>query len=143
MVNKMDVEVSKIRNKSHYSVVALFLVSLAVTAALLLITGENWSILREGAGPPPPSLAGEIKYEEGGDINETASSCDLFSGEWIYDEMGNASYSDGRCSFMMGDYACEKFGRKDLRYRNWRWQPHRCNLPRSELSLLIKHLASA
>ncbi|XP_042021119.1 protein trichome birefringence-like 34 [Salvia splendens] len=143
MVNKMDVGISKIRNKSHYSVVALFLISLAVTAALLLITGENGSIPREGespkAGPPPPSLAGEIKYEEGGDYNETASSCDLFSGKWIYDETGNASYSDGRCSFMMGDYACEKFGRKDLRYRNWRWQPHRCNLPRfNGMALLEK-----
>ena len=36
---------------------------------------------------------------------------------------------------MSDEFACEKFGRKDLSYQNWRWKPHKCDLP-SCVSLL-------
>lgn len=31
---------------------------------------------------------------------------------------------------MLGEFACETFGRKDLKYQNWRWLPCQCDLPR-------------
>ncbi|GFP91792.1 protein trichome birefringence-like 34 [Phtheirospermum japonicum] len=30
---------------------------------------------------------------------------------------------------MEEDFACEKYGRKHLKYQNWRWKPHHCDLP--------------
>ncbi|XP_073152021.1 protein trichome birefringence-like 34 [Henckelia pumila] len=61
---------------------------------------------------------------------EKENSCNLFSGKWVYDNKMNPLYKEGECSFMEDDFACEKYGRKDLKYRNWRWQPHHCDLPR-------------
>ncbi|RZC78139.1 hypothetical protein C5167_002337 [Papaver somniferum] len=58
------------------------------------------------------------------------SSCDLFSGKWVYDNSTSYPlYSEKQCSFMSDELACEKFGRKDLSYQNWRWQPDQCDLP--------------
>lgn len=70
--------------------------------------------------------------------NKSLERCDLFSGKWVFDNKSYPLYKEKECSFMLDDYACEKFGRKDLRYQNWRWQPHQCDLPRSlSLSLLV------
>ncbi|CAL5351558.1 unnamed protein product [Camellia sinensis] len=69
------------------------------------------------------------------------SRCDLFSGKWVYDH--NKSYplyKDRECKFMFDDLACEKFGRKDLNYQHWRWQPHGCDLPRFNAKALLERL---
>jgi hypothetical protein len=58
------------------------------------------------------------------------SQCNLFSGEWVFDNQSYPLYKEQQCTFMSDQLACEKFGRKDLSYQNWRWQPHQCNLPR-------------
>lgn len=43
---------------------------------------------------------------------------------------------------MSDQLACEKFGRKDLNYQFWRWQPHHCDLPRSVQPqiYILKHI---
>lgn len=59
------------------------------------------------------------------------SSCDLFSGKWVFDNVSYPLYEEARCSLQaMSSHACHKYGRKDLTYQHWRWQPHHCNLPR-------------
>ena len=58
------------------------------------------------------------------------NGCDLFSGKWVYDNKSYPLYKDRDCGFMFDDLACEKYGRKDLNYRHWKWQPHGCDLPR-------------
>ena len=68
-------------------------------------------------------------------------SCNLFMGKWVYDNESYPHYRDRECSFMDDGMACEKFGRKDLNYQHWRWQPHDCDLPRS-LSLSLNLLRS-
>ncbi|CAN6469650.1 unnamed protein product [Victoria cruziana] len=60
----------------------------------------------------------------------TRRKCDLSSGRWVFDNQSYPLYPESRCSFMSDQLACEKFGRKDKRYQNWRWQPHDCSLPR-------------
>lgn len=60
----------------------------------------------------------------------SAGTCDLFSGQWVYDNTTYPLYSESGCKFMSDQSACEKFGRRDLKYQNWRWQPHGCDLPR-------------
>ncbi|XP_042044212.1 protein trichome birefringence-like 34 [Salvia splendens] len=61
--------------------------------------------------------------------NISSSSCNLFEGGWVFDNISLPFYEE-QCSFMLGEFACETFGRKDLKYQNWRWQPHQCDLPR-------------
>ncbi|XP_026440184.1 protein trichome birefringence-like 34 isoform X2 [Papaver somniferum] len=41
---------------------------------------------------------------------------------------------------MSDQLACEKFGRKDLSYQNWRWQPDQCDLPRFNATTLLERL---
>ncbi|CAM8961895.1 unnamed protein product [Rhodiola kirilowii] len=43
-------------------------------------------------------------------------------------------------SFMSDQLACEKYGRKDLSYQNWRWQPHHCDMPRFNGPALLERL---
>ena len=56
--------------------------------------------------------------------------CNMFSGKWVFDNESYPLYKEKQCTFMSDQLACEKFGRKDLSYQFWRWQPHQCNLPR-------------
>lgn len=63
--------------------------------------------------------------------DESQSKCNLFSGKWIFDNRSYPLYKEQKCTFMSNQLACEKFGRKDLNYQNWRWKPHQCDLPRS------------
>ncbi|XP_065853601.1 protein trichome birefringence-like 34 isoform X2 [Euphorbia lathyris] len=44
------------------------------------------------------------------------------------------------CRFMSDQLACQKFGRMDLRYQNWRWQPDQCDLPMFNATLLLERL---
>lgn len=74
-----------------------------------------------------------------GQIEPEKEGCNLFSGKWVYDNKTPPLYKEGECSFMEGHFACEKYGRKDLKYQNWRWQPHHCDLPRFFLYLIYKN----
>ncbi|KAL3531649.1 hypothetical protein ACH5RR_005170 [Cinchona calisaya] len=70
------------------------------------------------------------------------SRCNLFTGKWVYDNESSSYplYKEGQCSFMVDDFACEKFGRKDLNYQHWRWQPNDCDLPRFNATALLQKL---
>lgn len=57
--------------------------------------------------------------------------CNLFYGKWVFDNHSYPLYKEKECTFMSDQLACEKFGRKDFGYQNWRWQPNQCDLPRS------------
>ncbi|KAI4964625.1 hypothetical protein ZWY2020_060111 [Hordeum vulgare] len=41
---------------------------------------------------------------------------------------------------MSENLACGKYGRTDLRYQHWRWQPHGCDLPRFDAARLLEKL---
>jgi len=63
--------------------------------------------------------------------------CDLFTGSWVYDET-YPLYTN--CSFAEQGFRCAENGRADLQYRNWRWQPRDCNMPRySPLYFVMLH----
>ncbi|KAL8526589.1 hypothetical protein ACS0TY_015690 [Phlomoides rotata] len=78
--------------------------------------------------------------ERNGGGSETDSECDLFSGKWVYDNGSYPLYKEEECTFMSDQLACGKFGRKDLDYQHWRWQPHHCDLPRFNATTLLERL---
>ncbi|XP_058075243.1 protein trichome birefringence-like 34 isoform X1 [Magnolia sinica] len=68
------------------------------------------------------------------------SQCDLSSGRWVFDNVSYPLYSERQCTYMSDQLACEKYGRTDFMYQNWRWQPHQCDLPRFNATTLLERL---
>ncbi|XP_074302054.1 protein trichome birefringence-like 34 [Silene latifolia] len=66
--------------------------------------------------------------------------CDYFKGKWVYDNESYPLYKEKECSFMSDQLACHKFGRQDLSYQFWKWQPHHCDLPRLNATTLLEAL---
>ncbi|KAL6534415.1 hypothetical protein OROHE_013340 [Orobanche hederae] len=128
----MKFETNKIiRVESHY-VAAIFLIAL-VTAAIYL-TGD----VNGGRGD---HILKTTAYEEE-KINSYSASgrCNLFSGRWVFDNTSYPLYKERQCSFMLDDFACQKYGRKDLKYQHWRWQPHDCDVPRFNGKSLLEKI---
>ncbi|XP_076914028.1 protein trichome birefringence-like 34 [Bidens hawaiensis] len=68
------------------------------------------------------------------------SECNLFSGKWVFDNKSYPLYKEKECKFMSDQLACNKFGREDLSYQYWRWQPNQCDLPRFNATRLLEEL---
>ncbi|KAL5720913.1 Protein trichome birefringence-like 34 [Ranunculus cassubicifolius] len=74
------------------------------------------------------------------DIKTSNGKCNMFEGKWVFNNVSYPLYSEKQCSYMSDQLACEKFGRKDLSYQNWRWQPNQCDLPRFNATALLERL---
>ncbi|CAN6283490.1 unnamed protein product [Urochloa humidicola] len=55
--------------------------------------------------------------------------CDIFRGEWVPDPDA-PYYTNDTCSVIHEHYDCMRYGKPDLSFVNWRWQPDGCDLPR-------------
>lgn len=112
-----------IKNSFH-SLVALLVTVLFIAAVYLT---QNSGVLQ---------LAEDRMTSKSSDHldDESSRQCNLFSGKWVFDNKSYPLYKEKECTYMSDQLACGKFGRKDLNYRFWRWQPHQCDLPRSGLS---------
>ncbi|KAF3544097.1 hypothetical protein DY000_02003962 [Brassica cretica] len=58
--------------------------------------------------------------------------CDYSYGKWVRSrqrDVDGTSYGE-ECRFLDPGFRCLNNGRKDSGFRQWRWQPHGCNLPR-------------
>ncbi|XP_074352852.1 protein YLS7 [Apium graveolens] len=62
--------------------------------------------------------------------NEPVSTdCDLYHGKWVYDSSGPL-YSNNSCPVLTQSHNCQRNGRPDKEYENWRWKPAHCDVPR-------------
>ncbi|KAL8039059.1 hypothetical protein ABFX02_10G010400 [Erythranthe guttata] len=126
----------EIRIKSH-CFAALFIMSL-LTAALFLM-GQNEDVFL-GSRKEDERFAKNVDRKTGLSSNDSVFRCNLFSGRWVFDDIPYTLYEEKKCSFMMNEFACEKYGRKEFKYRNWRWQPHQCHLPRFNGSAFMEKI---
>ncbi|CAD6269102.1 unnamed protein product [Miscanthus lutarioriparius] len=87
------------------------------------------------AGLQEPAIRGTT--EEGDASNE---ECNWSRGRWVYDNVSRPLYNGLKCAFIFPEVACDKYGRKDVMYQHWRWQPHGCDLPRFDAIKLLEKL---
>ncbi|KAL5217146.1 hypothetical protein ABZP36_017830 [Zizania latifolia] len=136
--------------RSHFSSFVLLVLVLFVVLAVSVTTKNGDAAAETQHAPPVPPPAADadattvlqqaltvsLSGSSAGDQDE----CDLFSGRWVYDEAAYPLYKESACRFMSEQSACEKYGRTDLRYQHWRWQPHGCDLPRFDAAKLLGKL---
>ncbi|GFY87817.1 similar to TRICHOME BIREFRINGENCE-LIKE 34 [Actinidia rufa] len=137
---------------SFHSLVAALLVAIFVVSGFYITREKN--LLVEDHPEPNKDADKSANYQMATE-NRTApdghreeeksgsglfSGCDLFSGKWVFDNKSFPMYKEQDCSFIDDGIACEKFGRKDLKYQHWRWQPHDCDLPRFNATAMLERL---
>ncbi|KAI3867519.1 hypothetical protein MKW92_007443 [Papaver armeniacum] len=67
------------------------------------------------------------------------SKCDYTNGKWVRDNVTYTSeFYTENCLFLDQGFRCQGNGRKDNDFRNWRWQPKDCNLPRFNANDLLE-----
>ncbi|KVH93121.1 PC-Esterase [Cynara cardunculus var. scolymus] len=74
----------------------------------------------------------------GNGVDGDERRCDLFKGRWLWDESdSNPMYTGSECPFINPGLNCQKNGRADNMYLNFRWQPHGCSLPRGKKIMFV------
>ncbi|CAL0333730.1 unnamed protein product [Lupinus luteus] len=66
--------------------------------------------------------------------------CNVFEGTWVWDNVSYPLYEEENCPYLVKQTTCHKNGRPDSFYKNWRWQPGGCNLPRFDPLKLLHML---
>ncbi|CAA0836264.1 Protein trichome birefringence-like 34 [Striga hermonthica] len=113
--------------RCSFHTLVVLLVAVLVVGAVYLTTESGY-------------LVQEHRLNGSTTTSNSGPSCDLFSGKWVFDNASYPLYGEHECSFMSDQLACGKFGRKDLDYQHWRWQPHHCDLPRFNATALLEKL---
>ncbi|CAN8269925.1 unnamed protein product [Cochlearia groenlandica] len=72
-------------------------------------------------------------------LEENVNECDVFDGDWVWDE-SYPLYQSKDCRFIDIGFRCSEYGRSDLFYTKWRWQPRHCNLPRFDGKMMLEKL---
>lgn len=70
-------------------------------------------------------------------IDFSVGGCNIWKGKWI-PHHSKPAYTNVTCDFIQGHQNCLKNGRPDLRYLQWRWKPHDCELPLFDAKKFLK-----
>lgn len=68
-----------------------------------------------------------------------SDQCDLFTGIWVPDK-SYPLYDPAVCPFIEREFSCQKNGRPDLDYTQYRWKPLGCYLLRYRSIFLFANL---
>ncbi|XP_010535816.1 PREDICTED: protein trichome birefringence-like 5 [Tarenaya hassleriana] len=63
------------------------------------------------------------------EVVEKMRGCDLYKGTWVKDDQ-YPLYQPGSCPYVDEAFDCQRNGRRDSDYLQWRWKPDDCDLPR-------------
>ncbi|XP_015877434.3 protein trichome birefringence-like 33 [Ziziphus jujuba] len=73
-------------------------------------------------------------------VGTMEEGCDVFRGRWVRDESNRPLYQESECPYIQPQLTCQEHGRPDKEYQYWRWQPHGCDLPRFNATLMLETL---
>ncbi|CAI0443838.1 unnamed protein product [Linum tenue] len=73
-------------------------------------------------------------------VGKRPEGCDYFSGRWVWDESTRPLYQESECPYIQPQLTCQERGRPDKDYQFWRWQPHGCDLPSFNATLMLETL---
>ncbi|RRT61251.1 hypothetical protein B296_00044355 [Ensete ventricosum] len=94
-----------------------------------------------------PSVRNPVQEQEQAKAQQALvnvpESCNLFDGRWVYDDVSYPIYKEHECEFLTEQVTCMRNGRRDGRYKKWRWQPRDCNLPRNQWESMVCLVQSA
>ncbi|KAJ6311962.1 hypothetical protein OIU77_013667 [Salix suchowensis] len=116
---------------------------LVFTVFVVILHGEDFMCLLGQLDPSPdrPATRTEKKWEElPFSIGRTPEGCDLFSGRWVWDDSTRPLYEESECPYIQPQLTCQEHGRPDKDYQHWRWQPHGCDLPSFNATLMLETL---
>ncbi|XP_052480416.1 protein trichome birefringence-like 11 isoform X2 [Gossypium raimondii] len=82
----------------------------------------------------PAKGNGRLGFLNGGGV-----TCDIYDGKWVWDD-NYPLYQSQDCPFADSGFRCLENGRPDSYYTKWRWQPHDCDLPRFNATMMLEKL---
>ncbi|TQD73136.1 hypothetical protein C1H46_041339 [Malus baccata] len=120
---------------------SLFPVALASlgTARLVLDTlKSNGSFVSQMYGRPRGQKSRPAVVVSPEDLID--ERCNVFEGKWLWDNLSHPRYTEESCPYLVKQATCQRKGRPDSYYKNWRWQPNDYNLPRFDALKLMQIL---
>ncbi|KAL9230874.1 hypothetical protein vseg_006167 [Gypsophila vaccaria] len=128
--------------RTLFQMLTILLIILVMSA--LYFSNEDGSSSSSSSSSPSSSSSSvrqedEVVVVEVGEMTKMPK-CDYFKGKWVYDNVTYPLYKENECTYMSDQLACGKYGRQDLSYQFWRWQPHHCDLPRFNATTLLEIL---
>lgn len=109
-----------------------------VALACLLVLGTARLVL-DSLKSNQSSIFRVYGRQEGGEYKKPAfvlpkdrfeKECNVFEGQWVWDNVSHPLYTEESCPYLVKQTTCQRNGRPDSFYQDWRWQPHACKLPR-------------
>ncbi|KAE8669381.1 Protein trichome birefringence-like 32 [Hibiscus syriacus] len=121
---------------------------LAFILLVAIVHGEYFAYIFGGLEPTRPTRVASpkpVKKREDYKVPPFAvgkgqEGCDVFSGRWVRDELTRPQYEESECPYIQPQLTCQEHGRPDTEYQKWRWQPHGCDLPRFNATLMLESL---
>ncbi|KAK3118202.1 hypothetical protein QOZ80_9BG0695630 [Eleusine coracana subsp. coracana] len=109
--------------------------------AQMVVEHENHKVKVDAAENHDHQQRGnEAEVQWRTELQNSREECNWSTGRWVYDNVSRPLYSGLKCAFIFPEVACDKYGRKDVMYQHWRWQPHGCDLPRFNATKLLEKL---